>query len=600
MESAESTPRQEYSVRLEANLKTVADKERLHIWAGNLKVFSILACLALAWLSLARLLISPYWLALPATSLVILLIFHERILQAQSQAKRVASFYQRGLARIEDRWTGSGETGDRFIDGKSCYSEDLDLFGPGSLFQLISTARTRMGEDCLAKWLLSPSAVPVITERQSLVKELKNKLELRERLAVIGDELRVTLDPKALIRWAEGDVVLQNHFLRWTSAALAVLALATLALWGIARISVPFFAVLFPEIFYMQLLQKGANATLNGLNCDPHGLVLFAAILEVIEQEEFSSSQLQGLVSRLKSSGLTAAQSIRRLARIADWVEARDSYIVKILNLPILFTVQLGFAADAWRRRWGADVRTWIEAAGEVEALLSLATYAYEHPDDPFPVFTEGENLQPVFDGEDLGHPLIPSARCVRNSVRLGEETRVLLLSGSNMSGKSTLLRSVGINTVLALSGAPVRAKCLRLTPLVIGSSICSSDSLQDGRSRFYTEILRIRQVFGLAESGLPVLFLFDELLEGTNSEDRRVGAEGLIRAFMRHTTIGLITTHDLALTEISKAFATSVRNVHFQESIEAGKMTFDYRLRDGVVKTSNALELMRLIGLKV
>ncbi len=599
MEIGASTPQQEYSRRLEASLKIAANKERLHIWAGNLKVFSILVGLAVGWLSLARLLISPYWLAIPVGFFVILLIAHERILQSESWAKRVASFYQRGIERIEDRWAESGEPGERFIDGKSCYSEDLDLFGPGSLFQLISTARTRMGEDCLAKWLLSPSTIPAIIERQNLVKELKEKLELRERLAVIGEDLRVTLDPDALIRWAEGEVVLQSRFLRWSSATLAALALATLTLWGIAGISLPFFAVLLLEIIYMLLLQKRAKATLNGLDCDLRGLVLFTQILEVIEQEEFSSSRLQGFVSKLKNSGLTAARSMRRLARVADWVEARDSYIVKIIDLPTLFTLQLGFAANAWRQRWGADVRAWIEAAGEVEALLSLTTYAYEHPDDPFPSFTEGVNSQPVFDGEDLGHPLIPSTRCVCNSVRLGEDARVLLVSGSNMSGKSTLLRCVGINTVLALAGAPVRAKCLRLTPLVIGSSIRSSDSLQDGRSRFYTEILRIRQVFGLAESGLPVLFLFDELLEGTNSEDRRMGAEGLIRAFMGHAAIGLITTHDLAITEISKSFEASVRNVHFQESIEGGKMIFDYKLRDGVVKTSNALELMRLIGLK-
>ncbi|MGH9434359.1 MAG: MutS-related protein, partial [Terriglobia bacterium] len=437
-------------------------------------------------------------------------------------------------------------------------------------------------------------------ERQSLVKELEQKLDLRERLAVLGEDLRVTLDPEALIRWSERDVLLQNSFVRWTAAALAALDLATLILWGITGTFLPFFAVLFLQIIVMLRFQKRAKAALRGLDCDPKGLVLFALILEVLEQEEFSSSRLQEMVSKLKSPGVTAGGAMRRLARVVDWLEARDGLIIQIIDLPVLFTVQLGFAADAWRRRWGSNARAWIDAAGEVEASLALATYAYEHPDDPFPVFVETGNSQPLFEGDDLGHPLIPSARCVRNTVRLGAETRVLLVSGSNMSGKSTLLRVVGVNTVLALAGAPVRAKYLRLAPLAVGSSIRVSDSLQDGRSRFYTEILRIRQVFDLAEGGLPVLFLFDELLEGTNSEDRRVGAEGLIRAFMGRAAVGIITTHDLALTEISKSFEASVRNVHFQEHIGDGKMTFDYKLRDGVVKTSNALELMRLIGLKV
>jgi MutS domain V/MutS domain III len=600
METISSTPHQEYSRRLEASLQVIASKERPHIWVGNLKVFTVVVCLIVAWLSLSRLLFSPFWLAIPAAGLMVLFVVHERILEAQARARRVAAFYQRGIARIEDRWSGEGETGARFVDPKSVYAEDLDLFGPGSLFQLLSTARTQMGEDCLAQWLLSPAAISSITERHHLIRELQPKLDLRERLAVLGEDLRATLDPEALIRWSESDVVLNNSFLRRSAAALAVLDISTLIVWGVTGTLLPFVAVLFLQIIVMLRFQKRAKAALSGLDCDPKGLILLAQTLEVLEQEEFSSSRLQELVSRLKSSGLTAGHAMRRLTRIVDWWESHDALIFQISDLPLLFTVRLGFAADAWRRRWGSDVSAWVEAAGEVEALLSLATYAYEHPDDPFPVLVEGSSSQPIFEGEDLGHPLIPSARCVPNTVHLGPQTRSLLVSGSNMSGKSTLLRVVGVNAVMALAGAPVRAKCLRLTPLAVGSSIRASDSLQDGRSRFYTEILRIRQVYELTEGALPVLFLFDELLEGTNSEDRRVGAEGLMEAFLGRPAIGIITTHDLALTEISKPFEALVRNVHFQEFISDGKMSFDYKLRDGVVKTSNALALMRLIGLKV
>jgi DNA mismatch repair ATPase MutS len=188
----------------------------------------------------------------------------------------------------------------------------------------------------------------------------------------------------------------------------------------------------------------------------------------------------------------------------------------------------------------------------------------------------------------------------VRNSVRLDAQTRVLLVSGSNMSGKSTLLRTVGINTVLAMAGAPVRAKSLQLTPLAIGTRIRSADSLQEGRSSFYTEILQIRKVFELTKGETPLLFLFDELLEGTNSNDRRIGAEGLLRALLGHGAIGIVTTHDLALTEIAKALGDTIRNKHFQDQVEDGKMRFDYILQDGVVARSNAIALMRLIWLDV
>jgi DNA mismatch repair ATPase MutS len=235
-----------------------------------------------------------------------------------------------------------------------------------------------------------------------------------------------------------------------------------------------------------------------------------------------------------------------------------------------------------------------------MEALFSLAGYSFEHPADPFPEFAAGADCHPVFEGEDLGHPLLPSAQCVRNSVRLDDDTRLLLISGSNMSGKSTFLRTVGINAVLANAGAPVRAKSLRLSPLLLGTRIRTTDSLQEGRSNFYTEILRIRQVFEQTNQQQPLLFLFDELLEGTNSKDRRIGGEGLLRALLTRRSIGIATTHDLALTEIAASLGGNVRNAHFQDFVEQGEMRFDYKLRDGVVARSNALELMRLIGLNV
>jgi DNA mismatch repair ATPase MutS len=260
----------------------------------------------------------------------------------------------------------------------------------------------------------------------------------------------------------------------------------------------------------------------------------------------------------------------------------------------------VAFAADAWRHRYGARMRAWVEIAAEMEALLSLAGYSFEHPADPFPEFVNEEGSQAYFHAEEIGHPLITQSKSVRNSLRLDARTRAVLVSGSNMAGKSTLLRSVGINAVLAMAGAPVRAKALCLSPLTIGTRIRGTDSLQEGRSSFYTEILHLRRVFALTNKPEPLLFLFDELLEGTNSHDRRIGAEGLIRALLKQRAIGIVTTHDLALTEITEAMHGTMRNMHFQDHVENGKMLFDYKLRDGVVTKSNALELMRLIGFEI
>jgi len=238
-----------------------------------------------------------------------------------------------------------------------------------------------------------------------------------------------------------------------------------------------------------------------------------------------------------------------------------------------------------------------IVGAAEMEALLSLAAYSYEHPADPFPEFVEGA---PTFHAEELGHPLIPVAKCVRNTVSIRGETRALLISGSNMSGKSTLMRSVGINTVLAMAGAPVRARCLRLTPLRVGASILVNDSLQEGSSRFYAEITRLRRICDLAEQHPPVLFLLDELLQGTNSKDRLTGAEAVVRELIDSGAIGIVSTHDLALTDMQHSGKGRLQNMHLQDEIEDGKMKFDFKLRPGVVTKSNGVELMRLIGLKV
>ncbi len=265
----------------------------------------------------------------------------------------------------------------------------------------------------------------------------------------------------------------------------------------------------------------------------------------------------------------------------------------------ILWTPHWALAVEEWRRRSGAVVRRWLTAVGEMEALCSLASHAYENPGDPYPEITAGP---PALEAAGIGHPLIPADRLVRNDVCLGggDGPRVLVVSGSNMSGKSTMLRTLGVNCVLAQAGAPVRARRLSLSPLSVGASIRLIDSLQEGVSRFYAEILRLRQILDLTEGGRPVLFLIDEVLHGTNSHDRRIGAEALVRGLVERGAIGLITTHDLALAEITGVLGARAANVHFEDHIENGQIHFDYLMRPGVVRKSNAIELMRQVGLEI
>jgi len=592
-------PKAEYEKRLEKYLKVIDEKDRVHLLVGYAKLAVMAVGFLLLWSLFAKHVLAAYWLTAPVVAYGLLTILHGRVLRAKNRANTAAEFYRKGIARIEDRWAGSGQTGERFRDANHVYAEDLDLFGHGCLFELLSTARLPMGENRLASWLCEGSERGAILERQKLIEELCEKLDLREGLAVTGEDLRARLNPESMMEWAEGTSILPRGAWRVAMALLALGAAAGIIYWFETGTLWPLLSVMAVEAVVLAWLRRRAHAVIEGVNCNAEGLLLFSEILERLERQPFVSPRLQGFAAELKQGNEPASLAIRKFSRIVNWIDASDSAIAKMSELPFLYSVQVGMAAESWRRRWGAKIRRWAELTGEMEALLSLAGYSYEHPADPFPEFIDTEAGLGFFDGEELGHPLIAAEKCVRNSVRLGAQTRVVLVSGSNMSGKSTFLRVVGINTVLAMAGAPIRGRRLRLTPLRIGTRIRSTDSLQEGRSSFYTEILHIRKVFDAANGAVPMIFLFDELLEGTNSKDRRIGAEGLIRGLLKRRAIGIVTTHDLALTEIASAVGNVLRNMHFEDQVVDEKMRFDYKLREGVVEKSNALELMRLIGLE-
>jgi hypothetical protein len=611
-------PHAEYSRRLEVHTRTIAAQERLHVRAGYAKVTLIFAGLLIMQLALGEELFSLYWLLIPIGLYTILVFYHERVLRARARANIAAEFYRKGLARIEDRWAGTGESGERFRDPKhphaSPYADDLDIFGRGCLFELICTARMPMGQDRLAQWLSAGTARPGIAaeimERQQSVAELRDKLDLREFLAVTGETLQSQFEPDALTLWAEARPILASRglrliALRWLCLAFAAGTLFALGDLFITRNFWPLLVVVIFGAIFRRWLEDDPDAGLQVINCNGDGLALFSRALGRLEAENFTSAKLVASLGELRNSSPSASRCVARLARIVYCLDVSGTLLGRTLDIFLFFTIQANLAAESWRRKHGARMRAWIGATGEIEALLSLAGYSYEHPADPFPEFvapgdSAAGSSPALFDGRELGHPLIPAKACVRNSVRLDEETQVLLVSGSNMSGKSTFLRTVGINAVLAMAGAPIRGAALRMTPLTLGTRIRSTDSLQENRSNFYTEILRIREVIQLAEARPPVLFLFDELLEGTNSADRRVGAEALIGGMLHHGAIGIVTTHDLALTEICAPLGGRMRNSHFQDYVENGEMRFDYKLRDGIVEKSNAVELMRLIGWKI
>ncbi len=597
MPPSDRSPSEEYKQRQQARERHVAHFEELHRRFGNLRLLIVIATLIAAWFSLHNDAFSPWWLLTGPALFLAIAILHARVLRKSACAERAVDFYRKGLARIEDRWTGTGQTGARIDTHTSLYATDLDLFGSGSLFELLSLARTRMGEDTLAAWLLAPAPVADIKQRHTALSELRTRLDLREDVAILGEDLKVGIQAEALTHWAEAPNQLKHSALRWFSLAVSLASIASAIYWAERGEKTPFFLVLALACIITASLRKQTAEVLQSTEHALKDLQLLSSLLARLEREHFESPRLQTLKRDLFSHHLAGSQAIARLRTIVEYINALENPIMRALNVPLLYAVQVAYAAEAWRSGHGAAVRTWLAAIGEAEALLSLSAYTYEHPADPFPEFVEGP---PCFTAEQLGHPLIPAAKCVRNDVSICGETRVLLISGSNMSGKSTLMRAVGINTVLAMAGAPVRAKELQLTPLQIGASILINDSLQEGSSRFYAEITRLRQICDLAENHPPVLFLLDELLQGTNSKDRLIGAQGVVHALLDAGAIGLISTHDLALTNIGEQRDDRLHNVHLQDEIEDGKMKFDFKLHEGVVTKSNGIELMRLIGLKV
>lgn len=592
-------PLAEYQSRLRAR-RAVADGEQKRFrWIGNARLLTAIAGVAIAFFIFGETVLSPWWLLPPFALFSVLVVFHSRVVDRWERANRAAAFYERGIARLEDHWAEHGETGERYRDPSHVYEEDLDLFGKGSMFQLLSTARTRAGEDALARWLLAPASKKEVDGRQQAVRELTPLLDMREELAILGETVRSQLHPDAMAAWGEAPEVMFPPLARFIAPLLASVVVVTFVLYMASLWTrTPFLAALLAGLAYWALLGARTVRVTAGVNAPARDLGLLSDLLHRMEKQRFETPALQDLQRRLATSGLSASAEIARLRKLVSLLDWQRNLLFAPIAWAIFWSPQLAIAIERWRKVSGAHVREWIGGAGEFEALCSLAGYAHEHPADTFPELVE--RADGWFEAEALAHPLLAEGRSVRNDVRLGGDVRLLIVSGSNMSGKSTLLRAAGLNAVLAWAGAPVRAERLKLSPLLVGASIRVLDSLVDGRSRFYAEITRLRDIVRMAEGAGTVLFLVDELLSGTNSHDRRIGAAAIVGMLLDHGAVGMITTHDLALANIAADLSGRAVNVHFADSLQDGRLHFDYRLLPGVVERSNALDLMRSVGFDV
>jgi hypothetical protein len=537
-----------------------------------------------AWLAEKERLL-PALLSLPVVVFISAVLEKNRVWRAWQRMIAVVRFYQRRLANLEDRWAGTGEQGSRFLHDAHPYARDLDLFGPGSLFERLHLAGTPLGEEVLAAWLLAPAGVAEVRARQAAVAELRDRLDLREDLSLLGQQARGAISLDTLTTWAAAPTGRHLRLARLSSAAFRMLTVLTGLGCFLGLGPVPFLGALLLAGVVAISLWQGVQRSLPTLAIDSGELRPLHRILARLQRERFASP----LLCRAQSA--LAIRSLRHLVRLLDAVPLAP------LAFPVLGSGQLAMALEGWRVRHGLALANWLATLGQLEALNALAAYAYENPADPFPELLD-QGL--CFEAEGLGHPLLPAATCVRNDLSLNAEQRLLIVSGSNMSGKSTLLRTVGVNAVLALCGAPVRAAHLRLSSLMPGATLRLEDSLLEGRSRFFAEVTRVRQLLDLARTQPPLLFLLDELFSGTNSDDRRQGAEAVVRRLLDWGSIGLLTTHDLALMHLAEVLGPRASNVHFTDQFVDGTMTFDYRMHSGALRSGNGLALMRAVGIEV
>ncbi|HWV57839.1 MAG TPA: hypothetical protein VNZ57_10335 [Longimicrobiales bacterium] len=536
-----------------------------------------------------------------------LVIYHRRVKTKARWFDALRRVNLEAVARIHRDWSGIPVRGRHATaPAEHPYAHDLDIVGHASLFQLLDVTASAPGRATLLEWLLAPAAPAEIPDRQAAVRELALLTDFRDGFSARGLLAREAQSPDVarFLAWAEGEPwLLQRPALLWTTRVLpaATLCLALLAGMGVlaaAWIAVPVIA----NVIVTAAAGKHAWASFSSAS---RGEILDhdARLFNDIERQSFESPMLGRLQAQLMASGAASTQ-MRRLARRVACADVRFSAMAHFpLQILLLWDFHVLFAIERWRQMNGRHVRSWLDALGQTDALAALASLAHDHPDWTFPDVATGE--PPVLEARNLAHPLLRPSVARGNDVRVGPPGTFLLVTGSNMSGKSTLLRAIGTNLVLAQAGAPVCADAMRLPPLRLHTSMRVQDSLEEGVSFFMAELRRLKTVVDAASAaraaGTTLLYLLDEILQGTNTAERHLAAQRIILHLLEQGAIGAVTTHDLTLAD-AKPLAQAADLVHFRETIERidgeMRMSFDYKLRRGLATSTNALALMEMVGL--
>lgn len=533
---------------------------------------------------------------------IYLVIYQEKLLRRMKYSSLLLDINSTSLKRINGEWNKFEDAGEDFVEDNHSYSGDLDIFGKGSLYQWINAAKTFVGREMLRDLLLGEVGSKTdIYERQAAVKELAAMLNWRQRFSAEGmATLENIHNPDELMSWGKE----RNAFYSkpWVIAGFRFFPVITVLL-----VTAGFFMNIIPKTLpaialFIQFAMVSYNvkgryrvfAIFEKYNKD---LRVYYKMLKHFENRQFKTDFINKIKGNLRSSeGVAAYKQVDKLSSIVDSLSNRRNLFYIFFNVLTLWDFQGIIALEAWKKESGDNLNEWLDAIGRMEALTSLAIICFENPDWIVPEIKDEKEA--VLEAKALGHPLLIGKR-VHNDLIINEKVKVILITGSNMSGKSTLLRTVGINLVLAYAGAPVCAQVFTASMMEIYTCMRVKDNLEESISSFYAELLRIKKIVKESEAGKKVFFLLDEIFKGTNSQDRHAGARVLINKLSLTNAIGMVSTHDLELCDLEQK-NDKIANYHFQEFYEAESIYFDYKLRQGPSTTRNALHLMRLAGIEV
>ncbi|MCT4544049.1 MAG: DNA mismatch repair protein MutS [Vallitalea sp.] len=531
-----------------------------------------------------------------------LIIIHQKFINLKPKIQALYKINENGIKRLKGEWNEFDITGDEFIDEKHNYSWDLDVFGRNSLFQWINQTNTPMGKKKLRDSLIRPiKNINNIENRQKAIKELSSNLEwVQEFIASGMIKNKTNNDEKDLIKWSKNVIpYFLNGGLNILVKILPVISIVTLIM--------PFFIDSFSFIYGIIFISiqiiiafinfAKMNDRLESIDSYRKQIKIYEQMINVIEKQEFQSELLKTLQKEMYyNKEELASVQIKKLDKIIDMITLRHMQVYILFNLLTLWDYQCTISLESWKNKYGKNLERWLDSLGEMEALVSLSTIAYENPDWVMPAIVKDYKISAC----EIGHPLINAQDRVCNNFNFGGRYTSLLITGSNMSGKSTFLRTIGINLVLAYAGAPVCAKEFYCPIMDIYTSMRIKDDIDNKISSFYAELLRIKKIIEATNEGKKVFYLLDEIFRGTNSRDRHIGAKTLIKKLYKDNTLGLVSTHDLELADIASETNSRLKNYHFQEYYKNNKIYFDYKLHSGVSNTFNAVYLMKEIGIDI